>query len=133
MRNVPCFRILIEKHVVDASTQEVVGTAGAEPAQIFGPLRSCKAQRIFAVIVVRDNAAVGRGEAAKHRQDGCRDFLAVLEADMPETTKESALFPGMRSNEFAHLVDGADAVLIALVMRVPPCEEAVAAQENTIA
>src|SRR5437763_1286413 len=52
---------------------------------------------------------------------------------MPCSSKQSAGFFLVLKNELAHLIDGADAVQVALALRVAPSEQAMAAQKHSVA
>ena len=79
---------------------------------------------------MRDDSAV-RGDRAAQRGKNLRsDSLAVLNRGMLNSTELRAFLGLMLLDEFAHLVDGVDAVQIAVALRHSPREQAVASKDQ---
>ncbi len=112
----------------------MIRTTSAKLAQLRSPLGAREGERVFVVCVVCDHTSIGRHDAAEAWQYGGGNSLTILQRLILLATKRRSieLFP-MLHNELAHLVDGADAVEIALALCVAPSEEAMAAEQNTIA
>src|SRR5215471_14208832 len=100
----------------------MVWAARAEGGQLRRPLAACELERILVIGVVGDHRAVGGHRAAKRRQDCGGNLLSVRKRLVLNAPKQGALFLLMPEDEFTHLVDGSDAVQIALALRVAPCE-----------
>src|SRR5437868_2176534 len=101
----------------------MVRTARAEGRQFLGPFAIGELKRIRIIREVSDNRTIGGHCAAKRRQDGGGDVLSIGQRFTPNATEQSTLFLLMFSDEFAHLVDGPDAVPVALALRIAPCEQ----------
>ena len=114
----------------------MIRTARAHPAEILRPLRIGKRQRILRAVEVRDDAAVRGDDAAQIRQDlGDGRLRDPAPSAVTPAPPNSGLPARARVllDEVAHLVDGADAVQVALVLRLAPREQAVAAENQAVA
>src|SRR5580704_13559263 len=79
---------------------------------------------------MRDDSAVRGDRAAQRRKNLRGDGLAVLNWRMLDPAKQRTLLCLMLLNEFSHLVDGVDAVQIAVPLRHSPREQAVASEDQ---
>src|SRR3954454_23253007 len=104
----------------------MVRAAGSKDAQLFRPFTIRELKSICVVRIVGDNRSVGRHCTAKRRQDLRSELASICQRFKLNATEHSALFPPMFENEFAHLVDCADAIQITFAMRIAPREQAVA-------
>src|ERR1700677_2832347 len=101
-----------------------------ERTQLLRPLRSSEGQSIFVVSIVGDNAAVRGRRSSKCRQNlGCY-VLAILNRDVLDSAEQRALLRLMFKNELAHVVNGVNAVQIALALRLSPGKQAMAAKNQ---
>ena len=129
-------RIPRNEHRADARAQEVIGTARAERAELLGPLRRRKRQRILRAVPVRDRPAIRRDDAAQIRQNRGRDRGPIAGRLVNRARRRTAAdspAADVLVDELAHLVDGADAVQVALLLRLAPREQAVAAEDDPVA
>ncbi len=111
----------------------MIGAARTEAAEICGPGGPRKLSDDFVVGEVRDDAASGRQLAAQRRQNLRRYLSAVRHGLVSHAAEDHRLARPVRVDELSHLVDGPDAVQVALALRVAPGEQAVAAENQPVA
>src|SRR5579864_161851 len=80
--------------------------------------------------VMRHDSAVRGDRAAQCRKNLHGDGLAVLNRWMLDSTEQRAFLGLMLLDEFPHLVDGVDAVQVAVPLRHAPREQAVASEDQ---
>ena len=80
--------------------------------------------------VVRHHAAIRRNDAAQRRKNLSRNALAILNRSMLDSAEQGTFFRLMLQDEFAHLVDGVNAVQVAIALRGSPGEQPVAAKNQ---
>ena len=135
---VPDGRIPVDEERTDARAKKVIGTARAETAQRLRPARAGERQRLVGVGEMSDDAAVRRHRAAQRRQNACGHVAAVVERLVRERrrTPPRRGYRGragtMLVDELAHLIDRADAVQVALALCGAPCEQPVAAEDESV-
>src|SRR5206468_2103538 len=126
------FRFPIDEHRADARAQEMIRAAGTETAEFFGPDRAGKCQSVFMIGIVGDLPPVGRCDTAQSGKNSGGNGAAVSDGWLPNAAEYGALFLLMRRDEPAHLIDGFDAVQVALALRAAPCEQAMASQNQAL-
>ena len=118
----------------DAGAKEVIGTAGAQLAELLRPLRIGESERIVAAVEVRDDAAVRGHGAAQVRQQRRDDRLAIRDRPTPPRRRTARGRPvRVLLDELPHLIDGRDAADVALPLGLAPGEQAVAAEDDAVA
>ncbi len=110
----------------------MVGAACAERAQLARPLGAGKGQRVLVVSIVRDHSTIGGQRATQCRQNLRSHLLAIRSRRVLRAAEERTLLTLMFSDKLAHLVDGVDAVQIALALRRAPGKQPVAAKKNPV-
>src|SRR5205085_11643583 len=81
--------------------------------------------------VVCNHPPIGRHRSAQGRQHLCCQALAIRQWRVHQSSKQHWTTCAMFGDEFAHLVNGADAVEIALALGASPCEKTMAAEDQT--
>src|SRR5262245_22057460 len=123
IRNLLGRRVPLHVEWTDPCAQEMIRAAGAETAQLLGPLGACELDGVFAPFEVRDHAAVRRDGAAEHRQEQAHDGVSICGLGRPETAKPYGVGATLViTDEFPHLIDRFDAVQITVALSVPPRE-----------
>src|SRR5205823_10711903 len=109
----------------------VIRTAWAQPAQRLRPRRAGEGERVLVLGVVRDHAPVGGDDSAERRENSGGQLTPVGERRVREAAEGGPFSRAMLGDEFAHLVDGPDAVDVTLALRRPPREKAMAAEDQS--
>ena len=129
----PRRRIPVDEERADARAKKVIGAARAEAAQRAGPARAGKRERFVGVGEMRDDAPVRRYGPAQRRQNLRGHVAPVVERFVRKAAERRAACAGaMLVDELAHLIDGADAVEVALALRGAPGKEPMAAEDQSI-
>src|SRR5262245_50772603 len=112
----------------------MIGAAGTETAQLLCPQRRRKCPRILRTVPVCDRPPVRRHHTAQVREDRRGDNRPVtgrvLVLRSPEPGPATLAF--VRVDELAHLIDGADAVDVTLLLRLAPRKQAMPAENDAI-
>src|ERR1035438_8363038 len=101
----------------------MVGTTCSQGSQLPRPFRPREGERVGIIGVVSDYTAIRRQSAAQCRQNLNRYILAVGKRRMLEPAEQNPLLRLMLLNKPTHLVDGMEAVQIALALRRTPGEQ----------
>ena len=113
----------------------MIGAARAHRAQLGGPRRPGKRQRVRRAVPVRDDAPRRRHGAAQARQNcaatASRSIRGVRRRGAAKRLSSGSA--RVLLDELAHLVDRPDAVRVAVALRVAPGEQPVAAEEDPVA
>src|ERR1035438_4172458 len=110
----------------------MVGTTCSQGSQLPRPFRPREGERVGIIGVVSDYTAIRRQSAAQCRQNLNRYILAVGKRRMLEPAEQNPLLRLMLLNKLTHLVDGMEAVQIALALRRTPGEQTVAAKNDAV-